>query len=104
MKMGVLSIWDNTFYWFPLSKAHPKLEDSLKRLFCMQSKIVEYVSLTRQNVMALRGSWPKLPEIVWLTNKLSPEDYGYETAKKAFHASCSRMGVEYLGQCDFLSL
>uniref|UniRef100_UPI003AAA9045 glyoxal reductase-like n=1 Tax=Centroberyx gerrardi TaxID=166262 RepID=UPI003AAA9045 len=33
---------------------------------------------------------------LWLTNKLWPGHYGYETAKKAFQKSCSRMGVEYL--------
>ncbi|XP_071781191.1 glyoxal reductase-like [Centroberyx gerrardi] len=33
---------------------------------------------------------------LWLTNKLWPLDYGYETAKKAFQQSCSHMGVEYL--------
>ncbi|XP_062259572.1 uncharacterized oxidoreductase ZK1290.5-like [Platichthys flesus] len=33
---------------------------------------------------------------LWLTNKLWPLDYGYETAKTAFHKSCSQMGVEYL--------
>lgn len=35
---------------------------------------------------------------LWITNKLWPEDYGYETAKKAFQKSCSQMGVEYLGK------
>ncbi|XP_058503721.1 uncharacterized oxidoreductase ZK1290.5-like isoform X2 [Solea solea] len=34
---------------------------------------------------------------LWLTNKLWPEDYGYETAQSAFHKSCSHMGVKYLG-------
>uniref|UniRef100_A0A3Q3X9J6 NADP-dependent oxidoreductase domain-containing protein n=1 Tax=Mola mola TaxID=94237 RepID=A0A3Q3X9J6_MOLML len=33
---------------------------------------------------------------LWITNKLWPEDYGYETAKKAFQKSCSQVGVEYL--------
>ncbi|XP_037643165.1 uncharacterized oxidoreductase ZK1290.5-like [Sebastes umbrosus] len=33
---------------------------------------------------------------LWVTNKLWPLDYGYETAKKAFQKSCSQMGVEYL--------
>ncbi|XP_076600374.1 glyoxal reductase-like [Chaetodon auriga] len=33
---------------------------------------------------------------LWITNKLWPEDYGYETAKKAFQKSCSQMGVDYL--------
>ncbi|KAM6989684.1 glyoxal reductase-like [Tautogolabrus adspersus] len=33
---------------------------------------------------------------LWVTNKLWPEDYGYESAKKAFEKSCSQMGVEYL--------
>ncbi|XP_060939849.1 uncharacterized oxidoreductase ZK1290.5-like [Limanda limanda] len=32
---------------------------------------------------------------LWLTNKLWPLDYGYETAKTAFQKSCSQMGVEY---------
>ncbi|XP_041804389.1 glyoxal reductase-like [Chelmon rostratus] len=33
---------------------------------------------------------------LWVTNKLWPEDYGYEAAKKAFQKSCSQMGVDYL--------
>lgn len=32
----------------------------------------------------------------WLSNKLWPEDYGYEKAKKAFRKSCTQMGVKYL--------
>ncbi|KAM9789370.1 putative oxidoreductase ZK1290.5 [Neosynchiropus ocellatus] len=33
---------------------------------------------------------------LWLTNKLWPEDYGYESAKRAFQDSCANMGVDYL--------
>uniref|UniRef100_UPI0037E78AB6 glyoxal reductase-like isoform X1 n=2 Tax=Semicossyphus pulcher TaxID=241346 RepID=UPI0037E78AB6 len=33
---------------------------------------------------------------LWVTNKLWPEDYGYESAKMAFQKSCTQMGVEYL--------
>lgn len=32
---------------------------------------------------------------LWITNKLWPEDYGYEAAKKACLRSCSMMGVNY---------
>lgn len=32
---------------------------------------------------------------LWITNKLWPDDYGYEAAKKACLGSCSMMGVKY---------
>lgn len=32
---------------------------------------------------------------LWITNKLWPDDYGYNTAKEACLRSCSMMGVEY---------
>lgn len=33
---------------------------------------------------------------LWLTSKLWPGDYGYQSAKAACKASCERLGVEYL--------
>ncbi|XP_041660002.1 glyoxal reductase-like isoform X1 [Cheilinus undulatus] len=44
---------------------------------------------------AIRDSGVPRSEM-WVTNKLWPEDYGYETAKKAFQKSCAQMGVDYL--------
>lgn len=34
---------------------------------------------------------------LWITSKLWPGDYGYQSAKEACRASCARLGVEYLG-------
>ncbi|KAK3567888.1 hypothetical protein QTP86_027312 [Hemibagrus guttatus] len=33
---------------------------------------------------------------LWITTKLWPQDYGYQSAKEACRASCARLGVEYL--------
>ncbi|TSS97521.1 Dual specificity protein phosphatase CDC14AB [Bagarius yarrelli] len=33
---------------------------------------------------------------LWITSKLWPLDYGYQSTKEACRASCSRLGVEYL--------
>lgn len=35
-------------------------------------------------------------EEIWLTTKLWPGDYGYQSAKQACRASCARLGVDYL--------
>ncbi|XP_047671477.1 uncharacterized oxidoreductase ZK1290.5 isoform X3 [Tachysurus fulvidraco] len=36
---------------------------------------------------------------LWITTKLWPMDYGYQSAKEACRASCARLAVEYLGLC-----
>ncbi|XP_062849002.1 uncharacterized oxidoreductase ZK1290.5 isoform X1 [Trichomycterus rosablanca] len=35
-------------------------------------------------------------EDLWITTKLWPGDYGYQSAKQACRASCARLGVDYL--------
>ncbi|XP_057189859.1 uncharacterized oxidoreductase ZK1290.5 isoform X1 [Triplophysa rosa] len=35
-------------------------------------------------------------EQIWLTTKLWPADYGYQSAKQACRESCARLGVDYL--------
>ena len=37
-------------------------------------------------------------EDIWITTKLWPGDYGYQSAKEACRASAARLGVEYLGK------
>uniref|UniRef100_A0A673MWA6 Zgc:110366 n=1 Tax=Sinocyclocheilus rhinocerous TaxID=307959 RepID=A0A673MWA6_9TELE len=37
-------------------------------------------------------------EELWLTTKLWPGDYGYQSAKQACRDSCARLGVDYLGK------
>lgn len=38
-------------------------------------------------------------EELWLTTKLWPGDYGYQSTKQACRDSCARLGVDYLGKC-----
>ncbi|XP_030630317.1 uncharacterized oxidoreductase ZK1290.5 isoform X1 [Chanos chanos] len=58
--------------------------DTAKRYGCEEAlgKAVAESSVPRQDL--------------WLTTKLWPGDYGYQSTKEAFRASCVRLGVEYL--------
>ncbi|KAL6489922.1 hypothetical protein MHYP_G00002670 [Metynnis hypsauchen] len=41
-------------------------------------------------------------EDIWITTKLWPGDYGYQSAKEAFRASAARLGLEYLGHYNLM--
>lgn len=69
---------------YALTECNVRHIDTAKRYGCEE-----------QLCKSIRAS--KVPRSdLWITNKLWPEDYGYNAAKKACMESCSRMGVDYL--------
>ncbi|XP_024908174.1 uncharacterized oxidoreductase ZK1290.5-like, partial [Cynoglossus semilaevis] len=54
----------------------------------------KYNSFEVQLAEAIRDSGVPRSQL-WITNKLWPQDYGYESAKEAFRNSCLQMDVKY---------
>ena len=58
----------------------------------------KYSGIEEQLAVAIQESCVPRSEL-WITNKLWPLDYGYDSAMEACLASCTRMGIDYFGMC-----
>ncbi|XP_056452240.1 uncharacterized oxidoreductase ZK1290.5-like [Gadus chalcogrammus] len=54
----------------------------------------KYSGIEEQLAVAIQESCVPRSEL-WITNKLWPLDYGYDSAMEACLASCTRMGIDY---------